>query len=204
MKTPLQMSLTMLVRGHRSRCHHHRHQAEYDRSAAWVHSAAETPAYARRNAIAPASDRARGANSVSIVSAADDPVPVFLPDDLADVMGPDDNSPHGRTTRVGSVLSPRSGEVVFRSGIAADLLAHVPSAPRPRPSRVMVSVGSMGDGSGGDRNGDGDGAMVAPRRSIPTSKRVPLQPSMYASWISSDQEKDRALAVEKPRGESDQ
>jgi hypothetical protein len=70
-------------------------------------------------------------------------VTVFLPHNLADVMGPDDDSPHGRTTRVGSVLSPRSGEVIFRSGIATDLLAHVPSAPRPRPSRVMVSVTGM-------------------------------------------------------------
>jgi hypothetical protein len=78
-----------------------------------------------------------------IVAAPDDPVTVFLPYNLADVMRPDHDSANGRTTGIRSVLSPRSGEVVFRSGIATDLLAHVPSAPCPGPSRVSVSAIGM-------------------------------------------------------------
>jgi hypothetical protein len=35
-----------------------------------------------------------------IVSAPDDPVTVFLPHNLADVMGPDDDGANGRATRI--------------------------------------------------------------------------------------------------------
>ena len=76
-----------------------------------------------------------------VVSALDDPATVFfLPHNLADVMGPDDDGTDGRTTRIRSVLSPRPREVILRSGIAADLLAHVPAAPCPWSARIVLVV----------------------------------------------------------------
>jgi hypothetical protein len=81
-----------------------------------------------------------GSNRMTVVSALDDPLAVFLTDDLPDVMAPDDNRADRRTTGVAAVMSPGSRKVVLRTGISPNLTAHVPAAPGGRPSPAHAPI----------------------------------------------------------------
>jgi hypothetical protein len=52
-----------------------------------------------------------GAYRVSVIAALDDPLAVFVAYDLAHVMRPYDDGPHGRSARVCSVTRPRASEI---------------------------------------------------------------------------------------------
>lgn len=86
--------------------------------------------------------RAR-ANAMSIVAALDNPPSILLADDSADVMGPDNDSANGRSSRVGAVVGPVARKVVLGTGISAHLRAHEPSAPCSRSSCVGIPVRVM-------------------------------------------------------------
>lgn len=79
---------------------------------------------------------------MTIVAAIHDPLAIFLADDFSDVVTPHHDGADGRTTRVGTVMRPRSREIVRRPGIAADLAAHVPAAPRAGAAGI-VSVAAV-------------------------------------------------------------
>jgi hypothetical protein len=82
-------------------------------------------------------------NGVAVVAASDDPVTILLADDLADVVTPNDNGPNRWSTGIRTIVSPRPGEVIGRARIAADLPTHIPPAPCPGPTRIMVVTTSM-------------------------------------------------------------
>ena len=93
--------------------------------------------------LAPADgDRARdrtgaSAQRVTVVAGFDDPLAVFLSDDLADVMRPDDDGADAR--RSGSApMRPVAREVIRRPRVAADEAPHLPATPCSRTSAVAV------------------------------------------------------------------
>ena len=74
---------------------------------------------------------------MSIISALNDPLPVFLADNFTDVMTPDHDRPDSWTAGIGAEVGPRSREIVLRAGIAADQLTHVPATPSPGTAAYM-------------------------------------------------------------------
>ena len=84
-----------------------------------------------------------GPNSVTIIAALHDPLTIFLANDLADMVTPDDDCTDRGSASVRSVMRPRPCEIVRRARVAADLPAHKPSAPRARPTCIMVAVAVM-------------------------------------------------------------
>jgi hypothetical protein len=78
---------------------------------------------------------------MTIIPALNDPLSVLVTDDLSNVMAPDHDRADRRAACVGAIMCPRPCQVVLRTRIAADLLAHVPSTPRSRPpSQARVPV----------------------------------------------------------------
>jgi hypothetical protein len=77
---------------------------------------------------------------VPVIAALHYPMTIFVANNLADVVPPDNDSANGRTTSICAVVSPRSREVVFRARIAAHLTAHVPPAPRSGTPGVGAAV----------------------------------------------------------------
>ena len=77
---------------------------------------------------------------MAIIAALHDPLTVFVPDDLTDVMTPDDDGTDGRPAGVRAVVRPGSREVVLRAGVATNLRAHVPAAPSRRPSGCRIRM----------------------------------------------------------------
>src|SRR5882757_8554105 len=73
---------------------------------------------------------------MAVIAALHDPLTVLVRDDLADVVTPDDDGADGRSACIRSIVRPGTGEIVGRAGIAADLAAHIPSAPRTRPAGI--------------------------------------------------------------------
>lgn len=71
---------------------------------------------------------------MAIISALNDPLPVFSADNFTDVMCPDHDRADSWTADVGAEVGPRSREIVLRAGIAADQLTHVPATPSPWPA----------------------------------------------------------------------
>jgi hypothetical protein len=80
---------------------------------------------------------------MAIVTALHDPLTVLVADDLAYVVTPNDDGTYGGSPGAWSVMRPWAREVVGWTGVDADLLAHVPSAPRARPTRIMMTPTSM-------------------------------------------------------------
>lgn len=88
-----------------------------------------------------ASQRTRaGSDGVTVIAALHDPVTVVFTDDLSDVMAPDHDSAHARAARIGPVMGPRPRQIIGRTGVAADLAAHIPAAPRARTSAGDVAA----------------------------------------------------------------
>jgi len=81
-----------------------------------------------------------GAHLVAaVIAGLNDPLPVFLADDLADVMRPDDHGADAGRACV-SPSRPIAREVVFRPWVAADQLPHRPATPSGRASAAACSV----------------------------------------------------------------
>jgi hypothetical protein len=79
---------------------------------------------------------------MTIIAALHDPLAIFVADNFSNVVTPHDNRANLRTARAGPVMRPWARQIVRRSGIAADLRAHVPSAPGARPPGILkMSVG---------------------------------------------------------------
>ena len=70
---------------------------------------------------------------MAVIAALHDPLAIFLADNSSDVMAPDHDGADARAAGVGAVMGPGSREIVGRTGVAADLAAHVPAAPGTRP-----------------------------------------------------------------------
>ena len=102
---------------------------------------------------------------MAVIATLNYPLTLLPADDLTDVVTPDDDCSDSWTTCIRPIVGPRSRKIIGWSGIAADLRAHVPTAPSP-------PVGPHSVGSG-DNGGDG---QIAPRRSIQKGKPMPLQP----------------------------
>ena len=84
-------------------------------------------------------DRPRsGSHRVPVVAALNDPLTVFLADNFSDVMPPDDDRADRWSAGVRSIAGPRPRQIECRAGIAAHLPAHVPAAPGPRASGMML------------------------------------------------------------------
>jgi hypothetical protein len=107
---------------------------------------------------------------MAIIAALHDPLAVLLADDLADMMRPDDDGADRRLPGVGAVMSPCPREIIFGTGIATDLPAHVPAAPGGWPSGIRIAVrtvvmvpsGFNGGGAGAKQSqcsGDGTDAF---------------------------------------------
>jgi hypothetical protein len=80
------------------------------------------------------------AHASSVVPALNNPLAVFLANNFSDMMGPNDNGANRGPAGVGPIVGPRSCQIVRRSRVAADLTAHVPTAPGAGASgRVMIS-----------------------------------------------------------------
>jgi hypothetical protein len=79
-------------------------------------------------------------DGVAVIAAPHDPLTVFLAYDFTDVVTPDDDGPNRWATGVRSVAGPGPREVERGSGIAADLRAHVPTAPCGGASRIMMTA----------------------------------------------------------------
>lgn len=80
---------------------------------------------------------------MAIVTALHDPLTVFLADDFADVVTPDDDRADGWATGIRSIMGPGPREIESGAGIAADLRAHIPSAPCGGPARIMTTTCMM-------------------------------------------------------------
>ena len=76
---------------------------------------------------------------MTVVAGFDDPLAVFLSDDPADVMRPDDDGTdaHGSAS---APMRPVARKVIRRSRVAADEAAHLPAAPCSRTSAVAAAV----------------------------------------------------------------
>jgi hypothetical protein len=74
---------------------------------------------------------------MTVIAALHDPLTILMADDLANVVTPDNDRTNGWAAGIWSVVSPRSGKIEWRSGIAADLRAHIPSAPGSRPAGIV-------------------------------------------------------------------
>lgn len=78
---------------------------------------------------------------MAVIAALHDPLTVFVTDNLADMVTPNHDGADRRTASVISVVRPGSRQIVGRTGIGADLPAHIPSAPGPGPApTAMVTV----------------------------------------------------------------
>jgi hypothetical protein len=75
---------------------------------------------------------------VAVIATLNYPLTLLPADDLTDVVTPDDDCSDSWTTCIRPIVGPRSRKIIGWSGIAADLRAHVPSAPRPRPADVVM------------------------------------------------------------------
>jgi hypothetical protein len=75
---------------------------------------------------------------MAVITALYDPLTILMANDFTDVVPPDHNRADGRTDNLWSVVSPRPCKIIGWSRIAADLRAHVPSAPRSRSTDVVV------------------------------------------------------------------
>lgn len=75
---------------------------------------------------------------MAVIAALNYPLTILLADDLTDVVTPDDDCSDSRTTCIRPIVGPRSRKIIGWSGIAADLRAHVPAAPRSRPAGVVL------------------------------------------------------------------
>ena len=70
-------------------------------------------------------------------------VAMTLANDFADVVPPDDDGADCRTACARPVVSPRTGEVIGRAGVVADLRTHIPAAPCGGPTRIVLTSASM-------------------------------------------------------------
>ncbi|WP_300178515.1 hypothetical protein [Bradyrhizobium sp.] len=80
---------------------------------------------------------------MTIIAALHDPLAIFVADNFSDVVTPHDDRTDVRTARVGAIMRPCTRQIVRRSGIAADLSAHVPSAPRARTAGMLKVPGIL-------------------------------------------------------------
>jgi hypothetical protein len=81
---------------------------------------------------------------MAIIAALHNPLTVLVTDNLADMVTPNHDGTDRRTASVISVVSPGSRQIVGRTGIGANLPAHIPSAPGPGPAATAVVTVSRG------------------------------------------------------------
>ena len=82
-------------------------------------------------------------NGMAVVTTLHDPLAVLVANDFADVVPPDDDGADCRTACARPVVSPRTGEVIGRAGVVADLRTHIPAAPCGGPTRIVLTSASM-------------------------------------------------------------
>src|SRR5580700_3055107 len=89
-----------------------------------------------------AGERARpGADGMAIIAGLDDPHPVLLADDLADMVGPDHY--RANTSRPGlAPADPAARQIERRARVAADELPHLPPAPGAGTAARMAGSGA--------------------------------------------------------------
>ena len=75
---------------------------------------------------------------MAVIATLNYPLTLLPADDLTDVVTPDDDCSDSWTTCIRPIVGPRSRKIIGWSGIAADLRAHVPAAPRSRPAGVVL------------------------------------------------------------------
>ena len=79
-------------------------------------------------------------NGMSVVTALDDPLTIFLADYLADMVSPNDDCADRGSASIRSVVGPRPRQIVFRARISTNLASHVPAAPSAGAVSVVVST----------------------------------------------------------------